>query len=239
MKTVLRLVLVGAFAAMIGAAVFHNKVRALAFNYLPPHAVASAAEELAARGLEPGVPLFVRIFKQESDLELWAGTGEGYVLVKTYPICAWSGELGPKLKEGDRQSPEGFYRVALSALNPNSRFHLSFNLGFPNSYDRAHGRTGSYLMVHGNCVSIGCYAMTDPAIEEIYRLVEAALEAGQDEVPVHIFPFRMTRANMDAHAGSRWFAFWQNLKTGYDAFERDRRPPEVTVSGKSYRVSAR
>lgn len=224
---------------MIGAVAFHNKLRALAYNYLPPHVVASAEEELAARGLEPGAPVFLRIFKQESDLELWARAGEDYVLVKTYPICAWSGELGPKLKEGDRQSPEGFYQVTSGALNPNSRFHLSFNLGFPNRYDRAHGRTGSFLMVHGNCVSIGCYAMTDPAIEEIYRLVEAGLKAGQGAVRVHIFPFRMTDENMAAQAGSRWFAFWQNLKTGYDAFERDRRPPDITVSGKSYRVSAR
>ncbi|MFP3943971.1 MAG: L,D-transpeptidase family protein [Alphaproteobacteria bacterium] len=198
-------------------------------------AVLEKMQPLLARAqAEAGAPVFIRIFKRESELELWLKGESGYGLVKTYPICAWSGHLGPKLKQGDRQAPEGFYRVVARALNPASRFHLSFNLGYPNEYDRAHGRTGDWLMVHGNCVSIGCYAMTDRGIEEIYTLVEAALENGQPAVPVHIFPFRMTDANMARASRSRWIGFWRNLKTGYDLFERTKRPPDVRVRNKAY-----
>ena len=107
----------------------------------------------------------------------------------TYPICRWSGRLGPKFREGDRQAPEGFYTVDAEQLNPNSRMHRSFNLGFPNAYDQAHGRTGSFLMVHGGCASIGCYAVTDPAVDEIWRMVTAALEQGQAR-----FPFMSSRS---------------------------------------------
>jgi len=219
-------------------AVFQTQLRAVAYNYWPPHRAVTVDEELAARGLARGVPVYLRIFKEEHELELWVSGENGYSLLRTYPICAWSGTLGPKLQEGDGQSPEGFYRVRRRDLNPNSQFHLSFNLGFPNAYDRAHGRTGSYLMVHGNCVSIGCYAMTDEVIETIYGVVEAALKSGQGHVPVHVFPFRMTQANLDRHAGSQWFAFWLNLKQGYDAFEAERLPPKVRVQGKTYRVLA-
>jgi len=136
-------------------------------------------ERLTGKGVTRGNPVFIRILKAERELELWMAKAEHFTLIKTYPICAFSGTLGPKLKEGDRQSPEGFYTVGRGALNPNSAYHLSFNLGFPNAYDRAHQRTGSYLMVHGDCVSIGCYAMTNAALEEIYGLVQAALGNGQ------------------------------------------------------------
>ena len=216
---------------------------ALATGALTPHRPAVSplpagiVAALKRRGIAIGAPVFIRIFKQESELELWADGGNKYVLVKRYPICKWSGRLGPKLKEGDLQSPEGFYRVTPERLNPNSRFHLSFNVGFPNAYDKAHGRTGSFLMVHGNCVSIGCYAMTDPGIEEIYGLVEAALTAGQPSVQVHIFPFRLTGENLRAHEKSKWIGFWRNLKQGYDAFETRRRPPEIIVDGRLYRVA--
>ena len=179
---------------------------------------------------------FIRIFKAESELELWT-RGEGeyeYTLTKTYPICAWSGRLGPKVKQGDRQAPEGFYWVDKSRLNPNSQFHLSFNLGYPNAYDRAHGRTGDFLMVHGNCVSWGCYAMTDDGIEEIYGAIETSLNGGQPFVRVHVFPFRMTEENMAAHAGSEWSDFWANLKEGYDAFEGMGVPPDTIVRDKRY-----
>ena len=162
---------------------------------------------------------------------------EAFVLFRSYTICNHSGDLGPKLKEGDRQSPEGFYRVGKGALNPNSKFHLSFNLGFPNTYDRAQGRTGSFLMVHGACASIGCYAMTDPGIEEIYLLVEAALNGGQDAVPVHAFPFHMTKTRLAQEQDNRWHGFWRDLKTGYDAFEARRIPPEIQVSDGHYRIA--
>lgn len=239
MRILSKSLLVLAVALVAGSALFQTQLSVLASNYWPPHRPQSIDETLQMRGLVKGAPVFLRIFKEEHELEVWIARDGDYALLRTYPICAWSGTLGPKLKEGDLQSPEGFYRVRRGALNPNSQFHLSFNLGFPNRFDRAHGRTGSYLMVHGNCVSIGCYAVTDPAIEEIYGLVEAALRRRHGAIPVHVFPFRMTQANLDRHAGSQWFDFWRNLKQGYDAFEASRRPPKVTVRNKAYRVSVR
>jgi murein L,D-transpeptidase YafK len=189
---------------------------------------------LAEKGLASGAPIFMRIFKREFELEIFMLKGARYEHFATYPICKWSGRLGPKLKTGDRQAPEGFYSVDRTALNPNSRWHRSFNLGFPNAYDRAHGRTGSFLMVHGGCGSIGCYAMTNPVIDEIWLLVNRALDAGQKRFQVQVFPFRMTDANLARHAGEPWHAYWTNLKTGYDLFEAERVPPVVGVCDKSY-----
>jgi murein L,D-transpeptidase YafK len=189
---------------------------------------------LKAVGAKKGDAVFIRIFKQEAVLEVWVEKDGQFVHLKDYPVCAYSGHLGPKLKEGDRQAPEGFYRVYKKQLNPHSRFHLAFNLGYPNAYDRAHHRTGSYLMVHGNCVSVGCYAMTDAKIEEIYALVASALKYGQPYVPVHIFPFRMDDEAMAAHSESRWYDFWMELKEGYDYFEAEEVPPRVVVENGHY-----
>ena len=141
---------------------------------------------------------------------------------------------GPKLRQGDGQSPEGFYFVTPARLNSYSKFHLSFNLGYPNAYDRAHGRTGDFLMVHGDCVSIGCYAMTDVGIEEIYTLVQSALGGGQHFIRVHSFPFPMTDENMQAYKSHKDAAFWQNIKQGWDWFETHRRPPNVKVEDRRY-----
>lgn len=200
--------------------------------------VQSLQPQLKAQQLVAGAPVYIRIFKESSQLEMWlAGSDGRYKLFKSYPICAWSGALGPKLKEGDNQAPEGFYNIRRASLNPNSRFHLAFNLGFPNAYDRAHDRTGSALMVHGNCVSIGCYAMTDTAIEEIYTLIVAAFDHGQQQIPVHIFPFRLDAKNQAAHQGSRWQAFWQELQPAYTLFEQTGRVPSVTVADKAYRIT--
>jgi murein L,D-transpeptidase YafK len=195
-------------------------------------------QRLAAAGAAQGQPVFIRIFKEDAKLELWMKAGGRWGLFQSYDICRFSGKLGPKLATGDRQAPEGFYRVGLGQLNPASRHHLSFNLGFPNAYDRAQGRTGSYLMVHGGCSSIGCYAVTDAGVDDIYRLVEAALRGGQGAVEVHIFPFRMTAANMARHGGSRWAGFWRDLKTGYDHFEAKRQVPEISVAKGRYRLAA-
>ena len=183
-----------------------------------------------------GDPLFIRIFKEESLLEVWIRPRDEYRHLKDYKICAYSGYLGPKEKEGDRQSPEGFYKVKKQQLNPHSKFHLSFNLGYPNAYDRVHNRTGSFLMVHGNCVSVGCYAMTDDKIEEIYALVEGALQKGQKYVQVHAYPFRMTEENMALFSDSEWYDFWMNLKEGYDYFEAEKLPPFVKVEHKQYTI---
>lgn len=203
----------------------------------------SLQADLKASGIAWGSPIFIRIFKEESELEVWLRKGAAFVKFRTYGICDFSGDLGPKLKEGDGQSPEGFYFVRPGAMNPSSSYHLSFNLGFPNAYDRQHGHTGSYLMVHGDCVSIGCYAMAktllptgdrnDP-IREIWTLMDAAFKNGQPFMRVHAFPFRMTAANMHRHRASRWAGFWKNLRGGFDFFETQKRPPNVEVRQKRY-----
>lgn len=190
--------------------------------------------DLAKKGLRLGAPVFMRIFKAEKVLEVWVEQDDRFHLFRTYPICTYSGRLGPKTRQGDNQAPEGFYWVNAARMNPASQFHLSFNLGYPNAYDRRHGRTGNYLMVHGNCVSIGCYAMTDARIEQIYALAEAALRGGQAFFRVHSFPFRMTAKNMSKHANAKHSAFWSNLKEGYDLFEAEKRPPNVEVENRRY-----
>lgn len=183
--------------------------------------------ELQHAGFKLGQPVLLRIYKQESELEVWLLHGNRYLRFKSYPICKWSGQLGPKLKEGDGQSPEGFYEVAARQLNPNSRYYLAMNIGFPNAFDAAQSRTGSALMIHGSCVSIGCYAMTDAGIDDIYKLVEKALLNNQPSVPVHIFPFRMTEENLKLHANSPWSNFWKNLAEGDILFQKSGRAPEV------------
>jgi len=187
-------------------------------------------------GSRVGDPVFIRIFKEERSLELWIQPkgAKFFKLFRTYEIAAMSGNLGPKLAEGDRQAPEGFYFVKKQQMNPNSRYHLAFNIGYPNKYDRSHGRTGSFIMVHGSNVSIGCYAMTDEKIEEIYTLCNQALNHGQPFFRVHSFPFRMTGERMQKAKGEQWFPFWQNLKEGYDTFEREKTPPNVEVRGGEY-----
>ncbi len=189
---------------------------------------------LRRKHVQRGSKIFIRIFKTENVLELWMQRGQRYTLVKTYKICKWSGKVGPKQKTGDRQAPEGFYSIKMGQMNPNSKYHLAFNLGYPNKFDRAFKRTGSYLMVHGDCKSIGCYAMTDPAIEEIYGLMQSAFQKGQKTIPVHAFPFRMTAANIDKYSNHRWTDFWWNLKQGYDVFEATLTPPATQACGKNY-----
>lgn len=199
--------------------------------------LAKLEQRLAAQSVQSGAPVFLRIFKLESELELWMEQDGRYRLFAIYPICLWSGRLGPKLQEGDLQAPEGFYAVSKEQLNPNSRWHRSFNLGFPNEFDLSHGRTGSFLMVHGGCLSVGCYAMTDEVIDEIWRLVTAALDRGQPRFHVQIFPFRMTDRNVAMRRSDRWSDFWADLKRGYDAFERTHVPPDVSVCDGRYVVA--
>lgn len=192
-------------------------------------------EELAAKKCRLGQRVFVRIFKESRELEVWLRDEPGeWTLFRTYPIACFSGTLGPKTREGDMQAPEGFYNVTAKMLNPASKYHLAFNVGYPNAYDVAHGRTGSLIMVHGDVCSIGCFAMTDAVIEEIYLVVEAAVKDG-GSVPVHCFPFRMTVERM-AEAGGVNRAFWEELLAGYEVFEREKRVPQVMVEGGRYRV---
>jgi len=193
---------------------------------------------LAKKGMQPGAPVFVRIFKEESELEVWKARDDGrFYHFKTYPICNWSGELGPKLTTGDRQAPEGFYTINTFLMNPNSKYYLSFNLGYPNAYDRAWGRTGDSVMVHGKCRSAGCYAMTDAMMEEIYGLTREAMKAGQQTFQVQALPFRMTDARMAQMKNHKWYSFWKTLKEGYDHFEKYRLPPEVAVCERRYVVN--
>jgi murein L,D-transpeptidase YafK len=199
--------------------------------------LAELPARLAEQDLALGAPVFIRIFKREFELELWLRRGDRFQRFAVYPICRWSGQLGPKLREGDSQAPEGFYSVDAKALNPASRWHRSFNLGFPNPFDRAHGRTGSFVMVHGGCASVGCFAMTDPVVDEIWRLVTAALKGGQKRFQVHVFPFRMSEENLSRRAHHPAAAFWRDLKRGHDAFEATGLPPRIGVCAGRYAVA--
>lgn len=191
---------------------------------------------LAAAGLSFGAPMLIRIFKAESELEVWVKKRNTYVLFATYPVCYWSGLLGPKLREGDRQTPEGFYTITEQELHHGDRWRRSLNIGYPNVFDRVNRRSGSNILVHGGCDSVGCFAMTDAVNAELYDLVSASLRTGNVSVPLHVFPFRMSDANLAAYAVSQWREFWGDLKAGYDSFERTLLPPNISVCGLRYRV---
>jgi murein L,D-transpeptidase YafK len=242
-RRLLRATLIGiALGACVGLGIYYTKyytkstanIREVRSRVGP-----ALKQELSAAGFSLGDPAFIRIFKETRELELWLKPKDSPAFKhwKTWPVAGMSGKLGPKIKEGDNQAPEGFYQVPASSLNPLSDFHLSFNIGYPNAFDRALGRTGSFIMVHGKKASIGCFAMTDPVIEKIYLIVERALSRGQKTVPVHVFPFRMTdermaRAKSDQ---SPWLDFWQDLREGYTRFEKDHLPPAPKVADKRYR----
>ena len=195
--------------------------------------------ELESKQMDKGSPILMRIFKEEAEAEIWKQTRNGdFALLKTYPICRWSGELGPKVKEGDRQAPEGFYTITPGQMNPNSNFYLAFNTGFPNAFDRAWGRTGAHLMVHGDCSSRGCYAMTDEQMVEIYALARESFFGGQRSFQLQAYPFRMTAKNMARHRNSPHLAFWKNLKQGYDHFEVTKQEPKVDVCERRYVFNA-
>lgn len=198
---------------------------------LPP----KIQQAMKAKGMNKTSPILARVFKEEGKLEIWKQKTNGrYDIIASYDICKWSGKLGPKFTEGDRQAPEGFYTVRPSQMKPNSQYHLAFNIGYPNTYDRANGRTGSNLMVHGACSSAGCYSMTDQQIEEIYAFGRDAFQGGQTEFQVQAFPFRMTAANMARYRNDPNYEFWKMLKVGYDHFELTRVPPKVDVCERRY-----
>ncbi|HLP71048.1 MAG TPA: murein L,D-transpeptidase family protein [Rhizobium sp.] len=192
-------------------------------------------DEMKAKGMERNSPIAMRIFKEEGVLEIWkAKTNNRFDKIAEYQICAWSGRLGPKVKEGDRQAPEGFYPLSPYHLNPNSKYFLAINTGYPNRYDQANGRNGTNLMIHGACSSSGCYSMTDAQILEIYAFARDAFKGGQQTVQLQAFPFRMTADNMARHQHSPHYDFWKMLKVGYDNFEVTKRPPEVGVCDRKY-----
>ncbi len=191
--------------------------------------------DIEAKNMDKGSPMLVRLFKQEAELEVWKQDRNGkFALLKTYPICRWSGDLGPKVKEGDRQAPEGFYSITPAQMNPNSGYYLSFNMGYPNAYDKAWGRTGSQLMVHGDCSSRGCYAMTDEQISEIYALGRESFFGGQNAFQVQAYPFRMTAQNMARHRNNPNMPFWKMIKEGNDHFEVTKQEPKVDFCERKY-----
>jgi murein L,D-transpeptidase YafK len=180
-------------------------------------------------------PVLVRIFKEEAELEVWKQDSTGrFQLLKTYPICRWSGDIGPKEREGDRQTPEGFYTITPELMNPNSSYYLAINTGFPNAFDKANGRDGSFLMIHGDCSSSGCYAMTDEQVGEIYSLARDSFTGGRTTFQIQAYPFRMTPANLARHRNSPHMAFWQMIKVGYDHFETTHLEPKVDVCNRRY-----
>jgi murein L,D-transpeptidase YafK len=202
---------------------------------IPPKLLA----EISDKNMEVTSPILVRVFKTESELEVWKKDRTGqYALLKTYPICKWSGDLGPKVREGDRQAPEGFYDITPGQMNPNSQYYLAFNIGFPNAFDRAHNRTGAHLMVHGDCSSRGCYAMSDEQIQEIFALGRESFFGGQKSFQVQAYPFRMTPANMAKHRNNPNIPFWRMLKEGNDHFEVTKLEPKVDVCDKRYVFNA-
>jgi len=203
--------------------------------------------EFEEAGLQWGAPVFLRLFKaryahdyrKASWLEVWVETQEEYKLFKDYPVCAlMSSERGPKQEEHDTRSPEGFYEIYPESLAPWSVFHLAINIGYPNALDQALERTGDAIMIHGGCASVGCFAMTDEGIEDIYTIIEAALRAGQESIPVHIFPYLMDRTyNLDYLAEhDPWRGFRETLVPGYQFFVDNGRPPRVLVRNNHYDI---
>ncbi|KLK94250.1 hypothetical protein AA309_04655 [Microvirga vignae] len=198
---------------------------------IPPAAMAL----MSAKGMSKDDPILIRAYKKESELEVWKrGSNGKYALLKTYPVCRWSGQLGPKTREGDRQVPEGFYTVTPAQMNPNSAYYLSFDTGYPNAYDRSLGRNGGDIMVHGSCSSRGCFAMTDQNIAEIYAIAREAFASGQRGFQFQAYPFRMTAENLAKHRLDPNIAFWKNLKEGADTFEVTKEEVQVAVANHRY-----
>src|ERR1700750_2955901 len=233
--TVLRaLVLMAAFAAGLTPVTClgedNNRLPTKATKELPPELLSL----LRQKKMPKTSPIVVRVFKEEAELEVWKQDSSGlFPLLKTYPICRWSGDLGPKLWEGDRQAPEGFYTITPELMNPNSDYYLAINTGYPNSFDKANNRNGSLLMIHGDCSSSGCFAMTDEAISEIYALARDSL-LGRPTFQVQAYPFRLTPANLARHRNSPNLAFWKMLKIGNDHFETTHLEPRVDVCDRRY-----
>ena len=191
--------------------------------------------QMESLNMDRAAPVLIRVYKEERTLEVWKQDRAGkFALLKSYPICKYSGKLGPKIAQGDYQAPEGFYDITPDQMNPQSSEYLSFNIGFPNAFDRSLGRTGSFLMVHGGCRSVGCYAMTDYGIEEIYGLVYEAFQGGQAKIQLQAFPFRMTTVNLARHEQDPNLSFWQMLKTGSDAFLETGQAATVAVCNQRY-----
>lgn len=226
-------------AVVLGAAVLlagcngNDRFASNSRHYVP---VSSQMEALMSeKGMNARAPILFRAYKKESELEVWKQDASGeYKLLKTFPMCRWSGQLGPKKVEGDRQVPEGFYAITPAQMNPNSSFYLSFNVGYPNAYDRQLGRTGAHIMVHGACSSMGCFSMTDEQVADIYALSREAFGGGQKAIQFQSYPFRMNATNLARYRADENMPFWKNLKEGSDYFEVSKREPKVSVCSARY-----
>jgi murein L,D-transpeptidase YafK len=240
-RIILAQLTVRAMATALALAAACVLVAACAKIEVAPHLLPLPKETmmlLGRKGMDAQSPIFIRIFKEESELEVWKERDDGrFYHFKTYPICNWSGDLGPKIRQGDRQAPEGFYLITREQMHPDSHYHLAMNLGFPNAFDRAQGRTGEFLMIHGRCKSVGCYAMTDGLMEEIYAIARESFLGGHDAFQVHAFPFRMNRENMARHANYEAYPFWQTMKEAYNYFELTRQLPTIAVCNRRYVVN--
>jgi murein L,D-transpeptidase YafK len=200
---------------------------------------ASTLAEMDKLDTSPSQPTLIRAYKKEAELEIWKMKSNGeYALLKTYPMCRWSGQLGPKKREGDMQVPEGFYAIAPGQMNPTSHYYLSFNVGYPNAYDRAYDRTGGNVMVHGVCSSAGCFSMTDEQVADIYAIARESFAGGQREIQLQSYPFHMTAENLAKFRLDPNIAFWKELKNGSDHFEVTKAEPPVLVCGKHYAFGA-
>jgi murein L,D-transpeptidase YafK len=201
-------------------------------------AVAAKAIELSKafeeKGLKLGSPVFIRVYKQTSEMELWIEKGSRYVLFKTYGICRWSGGLGPKYYEGDRQSPEGLYRITSADLIVNARWDRAMNINYPNSFDVMNGRSGSGILIHGKCGSIGCFAIQDRNVEEVYAAVREALKGGQAYIPVLSLPFRFASLAPSKQDTRQMSEFWSDLRRADLLFARDRLPPAAWICDGRY-----
>ena len=187
------------------------------------------------KGVTQTSPVLIRTYKKEAEFEIWKMKADGrYVHFKTFPMCRWSGQLGPKMREGDRQVPEGFYRITPGQMNPTSQYYLSFNVGYPNAYDRSQGASGGSIFVHGACSSAGCFSMTDAQIDQIYAVAREAFSGGQQAIQMQSYPFHMNPENLAKYRNDPNIAFWRNLKDGADNFEVSKQDVTVGVCAKHY-----
>ncbi len=192
------------------------------------------AAEFAAKDLKLGSPVFIRIYKNTSRMELWVQQGARYALFKTYGICRWAGGLGPKMHEGDNQSPEGLYHISSEDLIVNPRWHRAMNINYPNRFDVMNGRGGSGILIHGKCASVGCFAIQDANVEEVYDAVRAALHNGQARIPVLALPFSFAKYAPAVEDTAKMNDFWSDLRRADILFDRDRLPPTAYVCDGRY-----
>ena len=235
--TLIRLAAATSVAGFLAACQESTANRSSGKSYRPiPSATMALFQE---KGTNSHAPVLIRTFKKEAELEIWKMRPDGkYAHIKTFPMCRWSGQLGPKTREGDRQVPEGFYAITPGQMNPNSNYYLSFNVGYPNAYDKAHGYTGGLIMVHGACSSAGCFSMTDKQIAEIYAIAREAFNGGQKAIQMQSLPFRMTPDNLAKHRLDPNMKFWKDIKVGSDSFELTKQEPQVGFCGRRYVFNA-